>query len=225
MLFSGLWCGHGPPPGGLAHFPPNIVFQAHERTNKGCCNRYIDSAALSPGVPDRYHLRPVVGRHPAALQQQQHHYAHSDPQQVRSRSISQKQPVGMSAAEMWKGFYFFKIFLSNGLVRAFLSQRPLQLLSFNIVTLWITRLETVFSPRLPLVEQIDRCAVSQFYPLVALWSRHFPFRRIGRNLGLIMSSLKCLSLPLSPLPSAIWSALFGSPTPSLGIPRTPTLTG
>lgn len=88
----------------LAHFHPNIVFQAHERTNKGCSNRYIDSAALSPGVPDRYHLRPVLGRHPSPLQQQQHHYAHSDPQQVRSGSISQNQPVVMSACGKVWGF-------------------------------------------------------------------------------------------------------------------------
>lgn len=37
---------------------------------------------LSPGVPDRYHLRPDLGGHPPALQQQQHQDADSYPQQV-----------------------------------------------------------------------------------------------------------------------------------------------
>ena len=34
------------------------------------------------GVPDRYHLRPDLGGHPSALQQQQHQHAHFNPQQV-----------------------------------------------------------------------------------------------------------------------------------------------
>lgn len=34
------------------------------------------------GVPDRYHLRPNLGGHPSALQQQQHQHADSHPQQV-----------------------------------------------------------------------------------------------------------------------------------------------
>lgn len=46
---------------------------------------------LSPGVPDRYHLRPDLGGHPSALQQQQHQHANSDPQQVHSLEIYWKQ--------------------------------------------------------------------------------------------------------------------------------------
>lgn len=45
-------------------------------------DQYIDYSPLSPGVPDRYHLRPDLGGHPSALQQQQYQHADFNPQQV-----------------------------------------------------------------------------------------------------------------------------------------------
>lgn len=73
------------------------LFSELLKDDKGCWNHYIDSAPFSPGVPDRYHLRPDLGRHPSALQQQQHQHAHSDPQQVHSQHISPKQTMGITA--------------------------------------------------------------------------------------------------------------------------------
>lgn len=61
----------------------------------GPSDHAIGSSLLSPGVPDRYHLRPDLGGHPPALQQQQHQDADSHPQQVTSADVVQAQSLSI----------------------------------------------------------------------------------------------------------------------------------
>lgn len=97
-----LWCGHfcvltqvlsalaGPEQGryassGAVSFCFCAAFQKSRVGGMGgrVCQISVLTLLFSPaGVPDRYHLRPNLGGHPSALQQQQHQHADSHPQQV-----------------------------------------------------------------------------------------------------------------------------------------------
>lgn len=69
----------------------------------------MESASLPSGVPDRYHLRPDLGGHPSAVQQQQQA---ANPQQVswsyRGYKAGSQIQIRVKAFCLFFSLFFFQ---------------------------------------------------------------------------------------------------------------------